>query len=510
MSVVPYWSDPDVDLYLGDCLNVLAGMEAESFDAVVTDAPYGLAELPLGTVLKALAAWMGGDRAHVPDGRGFMGSEWDRFVPPPAAWDECYRVLKPGGWLLTFAGTRTADLMTLSIRMAGFEIRDSIHWITGSGFPKGHDVARAIDREAGAVREVVAAGAPLKRMIPGADQNRTGSWIKDNGREFVPTATIPATPEATEWDGWDVALKPAHEPIIVARKPLAGTIAQNVLAYGTGALNIDATRTRAGQDYRDKCASVVGLDSNRNGDAYGEWAGVREDSASDAGRWPPNVLFTHSASCKPAGTRVIRGDNRKHAERGHRESGFFDIGTDPGDSTPNGPLYGDTVTEAWSCAEGCPVAELDRQTAGTRASKPSKTGSSGDPNGSVYGNGAGLPRDYEAISRDDAGGASRFFPVFRYEPKASSSERPRLPDGTAHNTVKPVSLMSWLCRLVSRPGALILDPFGGSGATAEACVREGRHCVLIERERKYAELIKVRLSKPIQPGMFDIDGEAAS
>lgn len=519
MSLTPYWSAEDIELHLGDCLAVLAGMEAESVDAVICDPPYGLSELPTATVMQAIGAWMSGDRAHVPGGRGFMGSEWDRFVPPPAAWDECMRVLKPGGWLLAFAGTRTADLMTLAIRMAGFEIRDSIHWITSSGFPKGHNVSRAIDREAGAQREVISEGATVRRMIPGADQNRTGSWIKDNGREFTPAVTAPATPEAAEWEGWDVALKPAHEPIIVARKKLAGTVAQNVLAYGTGALNIDATRVGAGQDYRDKCASVVGLDSNRNGDAYREWTGTRADSAHAAGRWPSNVLFTHSASCQLAGTRIMRGDGRAGQKPGQRDGGFFDIGAATGEAAPNGPMYGDAEQEVWNCAENCPVAELDRQSAGTRASKPSKTGSSGSDGGSVYGNGDGLPRDYPVISRDDAGGASRFFrqfsyspgeveeclPVFRYEAKAGARERPRLPDGTAWPTVKPLELMRWLARLVTPPRGLILDPFCGTGTTAHAAIAEGFRCTLIEQDPVAAELAKVRLTKPIQPGLFGLE-----
>ena len=522
MSLEPYWTAPDVTLHLGDCRTVMAGFEAESFDAVVCDPPYDLTSGKKGgTGAASLNPDSPAGRSRIGTG-GFMGASWDAtgVAFDPETWRAVYRVMKPGGWLLAFGSTRTWHRLVCAIEDAGFEIRDSVAELTGhdapgliwayaGGFPKSLDVAKAIDKAAGAVRETVATGTPVKRMIPGADQNRTGSWIKDDGREFVPAVTEPATPEAAEWSGWGTALRPSWEPIAVARKPLAGTVAQNVLAHGTGALNIGACGVTAGQDYRDKCASVVGLDSNRNGDTYGEWTGERADSANALGRWPSNVLFSHSANCQPAGTRIVRGDNRKRPEPGRRESGFFDIGAASGESTPNGPLYGDTETEAWDCAEGCPVAELDRQTAGTRASKPSKTGSSGSPNGSVYGNGEGLPRDYVPVSRDDAGGASRFFPVFNYEPKAAASERPRLDDGTAHPTVKPVSVMSWLCRLVTRPGGLILDPFAGSGATGQACLEESRRCVLIEQHQPYAELIKVRLTKPIQPGMFDFDGAAS-
>ena len=125
-----------VALYAGDCLEVLALLPDASVDAVVTDPPYGLADHPVKRIEQALTAWLTGDRAHVPDGRGFMGREWDKFVPPPAAWDECYRVLKPGGHLLAFAAPRTYDLMGISIRLAGFDVFDSIDWINGQGFPK--------------------------------------------------------------------------------------------------------------------------------------------------------------------------------------------------------------------------------------------------------------------------------------------------------------------------------------------------------------------------------------
>jgi site-specific DNA-methyltransferase (adenine-specific) len=144
--VKPYYADDMVTLYAGDCLDVLPTLPDASIDAVVCDPPYGLTEMSTVKVLAAIAAWMAGDRTHVPDGRGFMGREWDQFVPPPGVWDECMRVLKPGGHLLAFSGTRTVDLMTLSIRIAGFEIRESIFWTFGQGFPKSLDVGKQLDR----------------------------------------------------------------------------------------------------------------------------------------------------------------------------------------------------------------------------------------------------------------------------------------------------------------------------------------------------------------------------
>ncbi|MFE4420375.1 DNA-methyltransferase [Streptomyces sp. NPDC056817] len=400
----PYLEDESVRLYLGEALDVLPTLPDSSVDAIVCDPPYALTELPTTLVTDALTAWLTGDRAHVPAaGRGFMGRDWDRFVPPPAIWDECLRVLKPGGHLAAFAGARTVDLMGLSIRLAGLQIRDSIDWINGAGMPKGKH-----------------------------------------------------------------QLKPAHEPIILARKPLAGTVAATILAHGTGGLNIDGCRTAAGQDYRDKCASVVGLSSNRNGDTYGEWTGTRTDSAHDAGRWPTNVILSHLPLVDEHGRPA-------------------------GDACADGCV-----------PDGCPVAELDQQTAAMRASKPSKTGSGGKGGGTIYGGGKSIPKDgYVPVSRDDQGGASRFFPVFRYEPKAPTSERPRLADGTAWPTVKPLALMRWLVRLITPPGGTVLDWCAGTGTTLEAARLEDFPAIGVERDQTAAELCLVRLNKPYSVALFD-------
>lgn len=413
--VKPCLEDGQVSLYLGDCLEVLAAMEPSGVDAVVCDPPYGLAGLSAARALQAIAAWMAGDRAHVPDGRGFMGREWDSFVPPPAAWDECMRALKPGGYLLAFAGSRTVDLMTLSIRIAGFSVLDSITWIYGSGWPKSK-----------------------------------------------------------------TALKPAHEPIVLARKPLAAkSLAANVLEHGTGALAIDACRVAH--------TSAAGLAESEGKNRHADFgSGPRANEVfgdmgqhdrvsydGSAGRWPPNVLLTHSAGCEMTGTRLVRGNQRsnptvqqarvnvaKGAER-QRARGRRGVGNPDGTETVG----------AWACAGDCPVAALDAQ-----------------------------------------GNSSRYFPVtewapgegvpFLYQAKASPAERPRLEDGTAWPTVKPVALMRWLVRLVTPPGGLVLDPFAGTGTTAEAAALEGFRCLLIEKDPVAAELAVARLSKPIQPDLF--------
>lgn len=496
---VPYYQDDLVELHLGDCLDVLREIPDCSVDSVCTDPPYGLAELSADTVLAALAAWMSGDRTHVPAGShgGFMGCEWDRFVPPPGVWDECMRVLKPGGHLLSFAGSRTVDLMTLSIRIAGFEIRESIPWLYGSGFPKSHDVSKAIDKAAGAERLVTAEGTPVKRMIPGADQNRTGSWIKDSGREFIPTSTAPATEDAVRWEGWGTALKPAHEPIVVARKPFAGTVAANVIEHGTGALNIGGCRVGEG-GYDMAGARVTG---ERRRDEYRTGSTEGPHKLADHGRWPPNVVLTHSARCEPLGTRVVRADGHHPAVRG--ASGYR--GGLDGQSGLTERKSGTEIVEAWACAADCPVAELDRQSGVLASGAPAVrrlSGSDAGGNTSAAFGAESRPAGSQMVGYGDAGGASRFFPVFRYEAKAPASERPRLPDGSAHPTVKPLELMRWIVRLVTPPGGLVLDPFAGSGTTGEACVIEGFRCVLIEKDPQYADLIKTRLAKPIQPDLF--------
>lgn len=414
-------------------------MADESVDAIVTDPPYGLE---------------------------FMGREWDTFRPSNArirervdgrtnpaagksvtrtpeayvagaafgdwceAWaGECLRVLRPGGYLAAFGGTRTYHWLACGIERAGFEIRDSLHWLYGSGFPKGK-----------------------------------------------------------------ACLKPAHEPIVLARKagprsaPLPGLDACRVLQQAASDDPRGASRPRGTFPHSDDA-----------------WGGGRPGEVSvthDAGRWPPNVLLTHAAGCEPAGTREVRTNSHHPAARG--ESGYE--GGLAGQSALAERKSGTEAVEAWDCAPGCPVAGLEAQTAGTRVAKPSKTGRSGQSGGSVYGGGEGLSRDWPVVSRDDAGGASRFFPVFRYEPKAPASERPRLADGTTWPTVKPVAVMRWLARLVTPPGGTVLDLFCGTGTTGEACELEGFKAVLLDRDPQAIALARVRLAKPVQPSLF---GEAS-
>ena len=272
-------------LYHGDCLEELKKIPDNSVDSIVTDPPYGLSNTKPAQVADVLRSWISGDTNVVPAKRGgFMGKDWDSFVPPPAVWEECYRVLKPGGHMAVFAGTRTQDLMGLSIRLAGFEIREQLNWIYGTGFPKSMDVSKAIDKAAGAEREVLS-----ERPAYGIG----GSGIL-NGHSEGATAkvTAPATDEAKKWEGWGTALKPATEPIVLARKPLEGTVANNVLTYGTGGLNIDACRV--GDDIRPKGAST-GEVLSENGSMSGPNTG-RKVVGTVTGRFPSNVLLDEQAA----------------------------------------------------------------------------------------------------------------------------------------------------------------------------------------------------------------------
>lgn len=403
--IEPFYTDDSVTLYHGDCIDVLRELPANSVEAVVTDPPYGL---------------------------GFMGREWDDLPPGVEFATECLRVLKPGGHMLAFGGSRTWHRLAAAVEDAGFEIRDSIAWLYGSGFPKSLDVSKAIDKAAGAEREVI--GVTRKGLVPGSS-TLVGNYVDREPADI----TAPATPDAEAWQGWGTALKPAFEPIVVARKPLAGTVAANVLEHGTGALNIEGCRV--GTD--EIRSSGEGIASGANNFIGG--GKDKQPPSVHVGRWPANVVLDESQAAeldKQSGDRHAGG----HTGKSVGAEGTATIG-------PTGLRRGSAI-----------------------------------PGVNTYA---------------DVGGASRFFPTFRYEPKAPTTERPR--DGqTAHPTVKPLDLMRWLVRLVTPPGGTVLEPFAGSGTTAEACVVEGFQCIAIEREADYLPLIVQRLSKPIQVALdFD-------
>lgn len=402
-------------------------------DAIVTDPPYGLSNTKPAQVADVLKAWVTGDDNVVPEGKGFMGKSWDGFVPPPAAWKECMRVLKPGGHMAVFAGARTQDLMGLSIRLAGFDIRDGISWITGSGFPKGQDLGKAIDKMKGAKREVVGTklGQPGYSLTDGNGDHRIyGKGLGNTGSgEAECAVTAPATDEARKWDGWNTQLKPAQEPIVLARKPLVGTVAANVLAHGVGGLNIDACRVPGAKPDTTRGASV---NASSMAGPLGGQGRITDDGK---GRFPANVLLDEHAAQemdKQSGFLVKRG-NTKPVSRKTQESTATTFGT-------------------------------------------------GEDQNFAY---------------DNGGGASRFFPVFKYQAKAPKKERPVVEreDGTKiqHPTVKPEKLMEWLVELITPPGGVVLDPFAGSGTTLQAALNKNFHAIGIEQDADYIKLINKRL-----------------
>lgn len=423
----PYYPGTKAVVYNGDCLEMMKWLPDNSIDAVVTDPPYGLSAQP--DMAEVMQHWLNGDD-YVHRGAGFMGKSWDSFVPGPSVWRECYRVLKPGGHLLSFAGSRTQDLMGLAIRLAGFEIRDSIAWLYGSGFPKSLDVSKAIDKAAGATREIV---GPSARHVSGKPQQRTeglnGSSTFAESVGMGAYLTAPATEAAQQWQGWGTALKPAFEPIVVGRKPFPGTVAANVLEHGTGALNIDACRV--GAKGRPLIVSHAEVSVSTFGDGLN---GSRHAGTTDQGRWPTNVVLDESQA-----------------------------------------------------------TELDKQTGW---SKSPVTVTRGGQRHEAY----GMGRQENVSAPGDEGGASRFFPVFKYQAKAPAKERPKDADGKGHATVKPLELMRWLVRLVTPPDGVVLEPFAGSGTTVEAAILEGFHCVAIERESDYLPLIFQRIQRST-PGL---------
>jgi site-specific DNA-methyltransferase (adenine-specific) len=508
----------------GNSLDLLSTLADNSIDAIVTDPPYGLGNPDPDYIIKAIQLWASGDRAHIPEGKGFMGKSWDSFVPPPAIWDECLRVLKPGGHLLAFAGTRTYDLMGISIRMAGFEIRDSIGWVYGSGFPKSLDVSKAIDKAAGAEREVIdTLVSPFKIDTGAADAEYSfmhGTTTMDDKGYRTTEITAPSTPEAKQWQGWGTALKPALEPIVVARKPLIGTVAENVLTHGTGGLNIDASRigTRPGEKFSGGVAAQHSEGWDRPWKHDPESIAKKQDRIKETiektetlGRWPANLILSHTETCQPTGKTI-----KSKTGAGKRTATFGTQDTQSGGDGSGGWSGYEYETEVYECVEGCPVKTLDEQSgqAGGGFGVRGK-------GGKTYANGKGfantLVETGQVVGYGDSGGASRFF----YVAKASKRDRNEgledLADKPAgslnmrtdehsiangmetkpaknfHPTVKPTALMQYLVKLITPPGGTVLDPFTGSGSTGKAAILEGFDFIGIELTEDYWPIIEGRL-----------------
>jgi len=466
-----YFENDRATIYHGDCIEVMRSLPDNSVDAVVTDPPYEL---------------------------GFMGKGWDGsgIAYNCEVWENAYRVLKPGGHLLAFGGTRTWHRLAVAIEDAGFEVRDSMAWMYGSGFPKSLDVSKAIDKKRDDRADILRVTSEIARLrdmaglsnrdlddafgfagmaghwtstksqpaVPRIEQwavlrdmLNPDEWLDDevwrlNGRKGKPgeawaerevvgqyesdmgglggerlgqkggDITAPATPAAVQWQGWGTALKPAFEPIVVARKPLDGTVAENVLTHGTGALNIDGCRIGT-----ESIVSRGGIASGSGNFVGGP--NIDRTPTTSTGRWPANVILDESQAAEL-----------------DKQSGVSSSGKRP----PTGK------------------AILDVEAGWNANSMTDKT-----------------ERGFE-----DTGGASRFF----YVAKAGKKERPNV-DGIAHPTVKPMALMRYLVRLVTPPGGTVLEPFAGSGTTIEAALEEGFNVIGIEMTDEYLPLILARIER---------------
>jgi len=388
----------------GDCREQLRNIADASIDSIVTDPPYEL---------------------------GFMNRKWDSsgIAYDITVWQECLRVLKPGGHLLSFGGTRTYHRMTCAIEDAGFEIRDCIMWVYGSGFPKSHDVSKAIDKAAGAEREVV--DSRITRDLSRKNGKHKGDMLVGSYDGSTNVAiTAPATDAARQWQGWGSALKPAVEPVVCARKPLIGTIAENVLAHGTGAINIDECRVAHGEEV--DLTAVQRQQAQGTGIAVGKGfvgsiIGKEVQMYKPGGRWPANLIHDGSDEVVELFPQTV--------SMGHRPK-----------TATNGGIWGN-----------------------------GKTPSLADESNNGYG---------------DKGSAARFF----YCAKTSPSER----GDNSHPTVKPLALMRYLCRLVTPPQGVVLDPFAGSGSTLVAARAEGFSAIGCELEAAHIDIIKRRLDLPIE------------
>lgn len=425
----------ELRLLNGDCLDKLKELENNSIDSIVTDPPYGLS---------------------------FMGKKWDYDVPSVEIWQECLRVLKPGGHLLAFAGSRTYHRMAVRIEDAGFDIRDQIMWIYGSGFPKSHNIGKAVDKLLG--KDVpVYKGFNVAGQGIGLNENK---HLRSDHPDYIKPQYD------NEWEGWGTALKPAHEPIVMARKPIEGTVAENTLQYGVGGLNIDATRVSV-EDMDDYAFNMAGNERVKakeegelTGMYEGGWKVDKTPKELPQGRWPANVILDEEAG------QIL--DEQSGNRKGMASQ-----------NCNNQKLYGGNA--------------LNQST---------------------------TTRDGFKVGFNDEGGASRFF----YCPKASKRDRdhgldkfdtkstrkwsdsgmkttgsgnPRQELGkNIHPTVKPTELMKYLIRLVTPKAGIVLDPFMGSGSTGKAAMQEGMWFVGIEKEKEYYEIAKQRIEYEMDKRKF--------
>jgi DNA modification methylase len=453
-------------IHHGDCREVMAKLDAESVDSIVSDPPYGLSFMgkewdsfkegdiamrrnPQMDAVNTGASRQGGRQRACADYQKRQARDMLAFQEAMnAVFLEALRVAKPGAHLLAFGGTRTYHRLACAIEDAGWEIRDCVMWVYGSGFPKSHDVSKAIDKAAGAEREVVGSklGQPGYSLTDGKGGLYGGGFGANGTGDGECRITAPATDAARQWSGWGTALKPAYEPVIVARKPLCGTVAENVLKHGTGGINVDGCRVGTESTVRARGDSV----------SSAGWASVNRSpvGGSESGRWPANVI--HDGSDEVVGLFPQTTSGALNRANITASNGIY--GAAPKERTGEYEPDSGSAARFFYCAkaskadrdEGCEgleereAADFDRRPSGDFA---------------------------ERMNRD----------------------RPEVIRRNHHPTVKPTALMRYLCRLVTPPGGVVLDPFTGSGSTGKAAILEGFRFIGIEREAEYVEIAKARI-----------------
>jgi site-specific DNA-methyltransferase (adenine-specific) len=509
----------------GNNIEILKQYPDNYFDAIVTDCPYGLGKEPNAEAL--MKDWIE-KGYHEIQGSGFMGKEWDAFVPQPIFWKEVFRVLKHGGHVLAFYGTRTYDWGVMAMRFAGFEVRDCIQWLYGSGFPKSHNISKAIDKMYGAEREILGIS---KNSRPNSERGN-GLAHNDYGKTWNETITL--NEQAKQWDGWGSALKPANEPIVLARKPLEKglSIAENVLKWGVGAINIDGCRV----GFKNESDNRVGTNAKYSNTSESDFfKGIKNNQQvyDSQGRFPANLILTHHPECECVGTKKVKPSNGsgKASEKGGGFSkGMFGDGTSDNIGGGFTDENGEETIEDWNCHEDCPIKILDEQSGELKSGKPLGIKKASNGYGGNYG-------EIPITGFGDKGGASRFFKQcnfeenvrFQYIAKASKSERNKGLDGfenkppmyeshranyentkgietpyagagrtgnenrNNHPTVKPIKLMQYLVRLITPPNGIVLDPFCGSGTTGIACKLEGFDFVGLEQDAEYCKIAQARI-----------------
>jgi DNA modification methylase len=512
----------------GDALDVLRGYPSNSVDALCCDPPAGI------SFMNVVFDSDRGGRDH-----------WIAWLT--SIMREALRVLKPGAHAFVWALPRTSHWTAMALEDAGFEIRDVVSHLFGSGFPKSHNVSIAIDKHLKADREVIGhmQGTGIRSYQKLMQEHGARKYAKglseDLHKDGVPL-TAPATPEAEQWQGWGSALKPSHENWILARKPLAEpSIAANVLEWGTGALNIDASRVGTSSTPRKdpRNGKLVNAHIEMRPwmkERIEQGLPLKGDFSGTQGRFPSNTLISHSIWCVPCGEKRVRGSHDGGKAVPYRDTSIFGgiasrgIGKEAGAGTGYADEEGMETVPAWDCAEGCPVRLLEEMSGNTK----SVAGNRGRP-WSSKGSHEGWKREAHKGYTDgysgytDEGGAARYFQCFPpefpfiYVSKASRWERnegcgelpehmalrygekgqgplpqqtPHVakPEGNHHPTVKSLSLMRYLIRLITPPGGIVLDCFGGSGSTAVAAITEGFDYLIIEKEQEYIDIIRARVA----------------